>query len=263
MRLPAVRSSVLGTVTLAALAALAACARGGAAAGPAGGPGAGPAATAPAAGAVRQQAGGWRPLFDGSGLGAWRGYQREAVPAAWRAEGGVLTFVPVADREQRGDLITREQFGDFELEYEWRVVPRANSGVMWWVSEDHPRTWHTGPEMQVLDDDGHPDGRIPSHRAGALYDLVVPPPGLTRPVGEFNQARVVVQGSRAQLFLNGRQTADVDFESEGGRQLVARSKFDTMPRYAKNRRGHIALQDHGDTVHFRNIRIRPLDAAPR
>jgi hypothetical protein len=199
------------------------------------------------------------PLFDGSGLGRWRGYKRQDVPAAWQARGDTLVFVPVANKADRGDLLSRDQFGDFELTYEWRVVPGANSGVMWRVSEDNDFPWQSGPEQQVLDDALHVDGKIPSHRAGALYDLVVPPEGLTRPVGEFNEGRVLARGTRVQLFLNGRQTADVDFASDSGRALVARSKFGKVPGFAKNARGHIVLQDHADTVYFRNVRVRALE----
>jgi hypothetical protein len=164
--------------------------------------------------------------------------------------------------EGRGDLTSREQFGDFELEYEWRVAPGANSGVMWRVSEDQDFPWQTGPEQQVLDDARHLDGKIPSHRAGALYDLVVPPPGLARPVGQYNRARVVVRGGRTRLFLNGRQTADFDFASDSGRARVQASKFGVMPRFAANASGHLVLQDHGDRVWFRNVRVRDLAPAP-
>lgn len=223
-------------------------------------------AAASAAAAPAADAQGWVALFDGTpaSLAAnWRGYRKDAVPAGWRVEaggeaGGVLALVP-GPPETHGDLATREQYGDFELEYAWRVPPGANSGVMWRVSEDQPFPWQTGPEQQVLDDARHPDGRTPSHRAGALYDLVVPPAGLARPVGEFNQARVVARGSRVQLFLNGRPTADVDFASDSGRALVAASKFKAMPGFARNARGHIVLQDHGDRVWFRDVRVRRLD----
>jgi len=129
---------------------------------------------------------------------------------------------------------------------------------MWRVSEDQETPWQTGPEQQVLDDERHADGKIPTHRAGALYDLVAPPAGVTRPVGEFNQARIVAEGSRVRLFLNGRQTADVDFASDSGRRLVANSKFKTMPRFAQNRSGHIVLQDHDNPVWYRNVRVRRL-----
>ena len=207
--------------------------------------------------------GGYVALFDGNGLGKWRGYKRQDVPAAWQARGDTLVFVPVANKADRGDLLSRDQYGDFELEYEWRVVPGANSGVMWRVSEDQDFPWQSGAEQQVLDDERHVDGKIPTHRAGALYDLVVPPAGVARAVGEFNQARIVARGPRVQLFLNGRQTADVDFASDSGRALVARSKFKDLPRFAKNASGHIVLQDHADTVYFRNVRVRALGGGAR
>lgn len=218
-------------------------------------------ASAAAGAAATADAGGAVALFDGTGLGRWRGYKRQDAPSAWQARGDTLVFVPVSNKADRGDLVSRDQFGDFDLEYEWRVAPGANSGVMWRVSEDQDFPWQSGPEQQVLDDDLHLDGKIPSHRAGALYDLVVPPRGLTKPVGQFNQARVVARGGRVQLYLNGRSTADVDFASDSGRALVAGSKFGKMPRFAQNARGHIVLQDHGDTVYFRNVRVRPAGGA--
>ena len=200
----------------------------------------------------------WVALLDGTTLDQWRGYKRQTVPASWKVENSTLAFTPSADRGERGDLMTREQFGDFELIYEWRISPAGNSGVMWRVTEEHEYPWYTGPEQQVLDDARHADGKVPSHRAGALYDLVAPPDGITRPVGEFNEARILARGTRVQLYLNGQQTADVDFASQEGKRLLANSKFKSMPRFAQNARGHIVLQDHDDPVWYRGIRIREI-----
>ena len=200
----------------------------------------------------------WTMLFDGSSLDAWRGYRREEVPGAWKIEGGLLAFTPVADLRERGDLISRKRFGDFELEYGWRISPGGNSGVMWRVSEDAEAPWHTGPEQQVLDDDRHADGKVTSRRAGALYDLMEAPTGIARPVGEFNRARVIVRGTRHRLWLNDQLTADIDFAAEAGKSALARSKFAGFPMFARNPHGHIVLQDHGDAVWYRNIRIREL-----
>ena len=212
----------------------------------------------PMARADAAAAGEWIPLFDGNSLDRWRGFRRADLPASWRVEDGTLAFVPLEDRAQRGDIVSRDQFGDFELELEWKISEGGNSGVMYRVGEDQEAPWHTGPEMQVLDDARHPDGKIPSHRAGALYDLIVPPENIARPVGEWNQARVVVRGNRIQQWLNGQQTADVEIGSERWNQLMANSKFREIPTYATLQRGHIALQDHDDRVWYRNIRIRPL-----
>jgi hypothetical protein len=203
---------------------------------------------------------GWETLFDGTGLGQWRGYRRPDVPGSWRIEEGTLAFNPGGDRAHRGDILTREQYGDFELELEWKISEGGNSGIIYRVTEDEPDPWRTGPEMQVLDDARHPDGKIPSHRAGALYDLVVPPADAARAAGEWNQVRIVVRGNRIQQWLNGRQTADVEIGSEDWNRRMAQSKFREMPAFATRRAGHIALQDHDDPVWYRNIRIRRLEA---
>lgn len=206
-------------------------------------------------------AGEWEVLFDGTDLSQWRGYQRQDVPASWRVENGTLAFVPSEDPAQRGHLTTREQYADFELELEWRISERGNSGIMYRVSEDRERPYHTGPEMQVLDDEGHPDGVHPKHQAGGLYGLVAPPPNVTRPVGEWNHVRIVVQGNRIQHWQNQQQIVDIEIGSEEWNRLIAESKFHDWPGFAANRTGHIVLQDHDDPVWYRNIRIRRLDAA--
>lgn len=202
---------------------------------------------------------GWETLFDGTDLGRWRGFRRRDVPASWRVEDGLLAFRPAADEAERGDLITRDEFGDFELVLEWRVSEGGNSGILWRVGEDAPRTWLTGPEMQVLDDERHPEGQAPLHRAGALYDLVAPPAGVARPAGEWNAVRIVVRGNRIRQWLNGHETADIEIGSEEWKRVLAASKFRDTPSFASRRAGHIALQDHDDPVWFRDIRVRRLD----
>ncbi len=206
---------------------------------------------------------GWTVLFDGTpaSLAAhWRGYRRHDAPTNWHVEQGGLTLAPGGDSVAHGDLVTRDQFGDFDLEYEWKISPGGNSGLIYRVAETEPTTWQTGPEMQVLDDAHHADGKLPSHRAGALYDLIVPPPDVARPVGTFNRARIVMRGMHVQQYLNDRLTADLDFASPRGRELIAASKFHVYPHFATERTGYIALQDHGNAVTFRNIRVRRLDA---
>ncbi len=205
------------------------------------------------------RSGGWERLFDGTSLSGWRGFQRPDVPGSWSIQDGTLAFRPSTDRAQRGDIVSREQYGDFELELEWKISEGGNSGIIYRATEDEPQPWRTGPEMQVLDDARHSDGKIPSHRAGALYDLVVPPEGVTRPVGEWNQARLVVRGNRIQQWLNGTLTADVEIGSDDWNRRMAQSKFREMPAFATKRAGHIVLQDHGDPVWYRNIRVRRLD----
>jgi hypothetical protein len=163
-----------------------------------------------------------------------------------------------------GDLMTTEVFGDFELSWEWRVTPGANSGVKYNVSEElstslEPRHAAKGFEYQILDDDRHPDGKLPSHRAGALYDLF--PPGEAKrlhPVGEWNESILVFRGPHGEHWLNGAKVVEYDLGTARMDSALTASKYRTIPWFAARRRGHIVLQDHGDEVYFRNIKIREL-----
>jgi hypothetical protein len=157
-----------------------------------------------------------------------------------------------------GDIITVDQFADFELELEWRVQACGNSGVFFRVVETERRTYHSGAEMQVLDDACHPDGRSRLTGAGANFGLHPVPEGLVRPGGEWNSARLRVEGARVQHWLNDSLVVDYELWSPAWEALVRNSKFIEWPAYGRATRGHIALQDHGDTVAFRNIRIRTL-----
>ena len=192
-----------------------------------------------------------RALFDGQSLAAWRGYRSDQVPSGWQVVNGELTRVGPG-----GDLITRDQFGDFELTIEWKVDEGGNSGIMYRVTEAAEETYQTGPEMQLLDDAGHPDGRSRLTAAGAVYGLYAAPAGVVQPAGEWNTARIVARGSDVQHWLNGTKVAEYELGSPEWSVRVAASKFKAWPGYGRAAAGHIALQDHGDRVAFRNIRIR-------
>lgn len=197
----------------------------------------------------------WRPLFDGRTTAGWRAFNGTAMPAGWQVVDGTLARVGAG-----GDIITDETFGSFELELEWRVRAGGNSGVFFHVVEDSTLqyAYETGPEMQVLDNAGHADGRSPATSAGSNYALYAPARDATRPVGQWNAARLVVRGSHVEHWLNGEKLLEYELGSPEWQARVAASKFAQMPRYGRARRGHIALQDHGDPVAFRNIRIRVI-----
>lgn len=198
-----------------------------------------------------ERAAGWRLLFDGESTEHWRGYRSPTFPEGWVIDGDALHRAAPA-----GDIITVEQFTDIDLRLEWKVDEGAgNSGIFFRVSEDHDRVWETGPEMQVLNNAVHPDGRDPKTAAGSNYALHAPPRDLTRPIGEWNEARILVQGQHVELWLNGEQVVAYELFSEDWERRVAASKFGSMPRYGRNERGHIALQDHGDPVWYRNIKL--------
>ncbi|MCR4342259.1 MAG: DUF1080 domain-containing protein [Gemmatimonadaceae bacterium] len=198
---------------------------------------------------------GWTALFDGSGLDHWRGYHREDLPSGWRVEDSVLAFVPGADG---GDIVSRDQYGDFELTLEWRISEGGNSGIFYRAAEQRDNVWETGPEMQVLDNARHVDGRSPLTSAGANYGLYAPAEDVTRPPGEWNEVRIVARGAHVEHWLNGRKLLEYEQGSPEWQERVRQSKFATMPDYGRQLRGYIALQDHGDRVWYRNIRIRRL-----
>ena len=204
----------------------------------------------------REASEGFELLFDGESLDRWRGYGRDDVPAGWRAEDGTLTFAPGAES---GDIITRETFADFDLRLEWKLEPSGNSGIMYGVVEGPEWSYHSGPEMQVLDNAGHADGANPLTSAGAAYGLYGPSADVTRPVGEWNEARIVRRGDHVEHWLNGTRIVEYELGAEEWKALVADTKFARWPDYGAHHEGHIALQDHGDRVWYRNLRIRRLD----
>jgi hypothetical protein len=196
---------------------------------------------------------GWRLLFDGSSLAGWRRHRSDAPPAGWRAVDGTLV------REgPGGDIVTVDQFANFEFALEWKVAPGGNSGIFYRVADGPGPTYETGPEMQVLDDERHRDGQSRLTSAGSLYGLYPAPAGVVKPVGEWNAARIVVNGSHVEHWLNGVKTVDAQIGSADWNERVANSKFREWPGFAKASRGRIALQDHGDWVAYRSIRIREL-----
>ena len=208
---------------------------------------------APALLTAADQAEGWRLLFDGRTTAGWRGYKRQTVHDGWQVIDGELTRVGGG-----GDIITVDQFGDFELALEWKVGPAGNSGVFYRVTEDGEETYHTGIEMQVLDDAGHADGQSRLTSAGSLYGLYPVPPGVVRPAGQWNSARILVRGNHVEHWLNEQQVVVAELWSPDWNTRLEASKFTQWPGFARAARGHIGLQDHGDRVAYRNIKIREL-----
>mgnify|MGYP001267627019 CR=1 FL=1 len=205
---------------------------------------------------AEETAAGWKLLFNGTDLSGWKGYKKDAPGASWVVEDGTLALAAGG----AGDIMTVEEFGPFELSLEWKISPNGNSGIIYLIREDPDaaNTYNTGPEMQVLDNDGHADGKIPSHRAGALYDIEVPPDGAVKPVGEWNAAVVRFTGSEIEHWLNGVLVAESSYGDDAWKAKVAASKFTQWPLFGTFASGHIALQDHGDKVWYRNIKIRPI-----
>lgn len=217
----------------------------------------------------------WVSLFDGSSFDGWRGLGRDDVPSDhWVIEDGAIRKVasgevPVqADGQplEGGDLITEQTFDDFEFEFEWKVAEGANSGIKYNVSEDMstafpPEHAALGFEYQVLDDANHPDAKTERGHlrvAGALYDMIPPTTSAAKPVGEWNQGRIIFDGNHGEHWLNGVKVVEYDLESARFDSLLDASKYAPIEGFADRREGHIVLQDHGDNVWFRDLRIRDL-----
>jgi hypothetical protein len=186
---------------------------------------------------------------------AWRGYRRNDLPSGWEfdATSGELTR-----RRGGGDIITRAQFTDFELELEWKVGARGNSGVFYRANEGTRVIYENAPEMQILDNTGHADGRNTLTSAGSNYALDAPVRDVTRAVGEWNRARIVARGAKVEHWLNDVKVVEYEAWTDAWKSKVAASKFSAWPTYGLGRRAHIGLQDHGDVVFFRNIRVREI-----
>jgi hypothetical protein len=191
----------------------------------------------------------WKSLLPADAATAWRGYRQKTLPEGWRVVDGALTRIA-----NGGDIVTREQFADFELTLEYNLAPGANSGVFFRVIEDDPVMWHEAPEIQVIDN-ARTDLR-PEQTAGANYDLHAPTRDATRPAGQWNHLRIVVMGNHVEQWVNDIKVVDYELGSDDWKRRVLASKFKEYPRFGTAKRGHIGLQDHGDRVAYRNIKIR-------
>ena len=201
---------------------------------------------------------GWRLLFDGKTTAGWRGFKMSDFPAQrWEVKDGTLHLRPTGtgDSHGAGDIVTTDSFSDFDLVWEWRISPGGNSGVKYFVTED--REGPIAHEYQVLDDAVHPDGKIGPHRQTAAFYDVLPPASdkPMRPVGEWNVSRIVVTGNHVEHWLNGAKVLAYELGSPETKAAIAKSKFKDVAGFGTKIPGRILLQDHGDEVSYRSIRI--------
>lgn len=202
---------------------------------------------------------GWITLFDGTSTEAWHTYQKDYVSDAWKIEDGALVLDKSGDAEG-GDLITDQEFENYDLRLEWKISECGNSGIIFNVheSEEYSRTYQTGPEMQVLDNSCHPDAKIHTHRAGDLYDMIPCKEETVMPANQWNEVRIKVKNGKTSFWLNGTKVVTFKMFDDNWKAMIADSKFKDMPGFGKYKKGRIALQDHGDKVWYRNIRIKEL-----
>ena len=199
---------------------------------------------------------GWTPLFNGQAVTGMRGYKMDSFPwEAWTVEDGSLKTIPGG---KGVDIISTETYKDFELELEWKLESGGNSGIFYFATEEDHSIWQSAPEMQVLDNTAHPDRLRKVTSAGSLYDLIAPSEDVVKPLGEYNQVKIISQNNHIEHWLNGVKILEYEYGSDALINLISKSKFKDMPHFAKAFSGRIGLQgDHGE-VWYRNVRIRKL-----
>jgi hypothetical protein len=197
-----------------------------------------------------ERAAGWKLLFDGRTTTGWHAYGSAGMPVGWQVVDGALTRVAPA-----ADIVTQDQFRNFELSIDWKIAPGGNSGIFYRAAPGSKEIYYSAPEMQVLDDARHPDGQSPLTSAGAAYGLYPAPRGVVKPAGQWNTARILVNGNHVEHWLNGRKIVSYELGSVDWLQRVANSKFKAWPEYGKATEGYIGVQEHGSRVAFRNIKM--------
>lgn len=200
----------------------------------------------------------WQSLFDATTTNSvfqhWRTYQQSTINPAWQVKQDALCLTKAGG----GDLISKEAYQDFELELQWNIEPGGNSGIFILADESAEHIYAKAPEIQILDNERHKDNKLASHRSGSLYDMIASPDSSHKVAGQWNQVRIVLNNKHLQAWQNGVATADVVIGSAEWQRLLAGSKFANWPGFGSLEKGQIGLQDHGDPVCFKNIRVREL-----
>ena len=207
---------------------------------------------------IMAQNNGWQSLFDGKSLKGWHLFKKPGVSPAWTVQDGAIYLDVNGPKEGRGDLITDKESGDFDFDFEWKVAPESNSVVIFFAQEadKFDATWHTGPEFQLIDNTGYPEKLKPVQLSASLYDMIPCPAEYIKPTGEWNKTTISFKKGLLEFVVNGKKPVSIKLGSDEWNKLIANSKFVDMKDFAQNTRGHIALQDHGGAVWFRNLKIK-------
>lgn len=200
-----------------------------------------------------------KSLFDGTTMNGWRTF-KNMPNNSWEVIDGTLHCKPFIDGadNQRADLITVDQYGDFELAFDWKISAQGNSGVIYRATEEFDVPYASGPEFQILDDEGYPGDKKPEYLTAANYDMQAVEKKKLNPTGEWNSSKIVAKGNHIEHWLNGEKVLEYELYSDAWKAQVASHKWKDFPGYGLSKSGYIDLQDHGNEVWFRNITILPL-----
>ncbi len=214
---------------------------------------------------AKEKKDGWKLLFDGATTNGWHTYGYKTVSNVWTIEDGALRINTSTKKDwpanESKDIVTNEEYDNFHFKADWKISKNGNSGIIFYVHEDknqYKNTYQTGPEMQVLDNAGHADAKIIKHRAGDLYDLISSSSEPVKTAEEWNHAEIKSINGKLDFYLNGQHIINTTMWDDRWKQLVAGSKFKTMPGFGTFKKGHIALQEHGDEVWYKNVKIKRL-----
>jgi hypothetical protein len=199
---------------------------------------------------------GWVLLFDGTSTNGWRYYKNQQADD-WAVQNGEL-YCKVDGVTKRADLITVDQYENYELKIDWKIAPKENSGIIYMVTEENGASFESGPEYQLIDDLGYPAQLTNKQLTGANYDMHAPAAKVSKPVGEYNHTKIVINKGHVEHWLNGTKIVDYQLWTPEWEQLKATSKWKDLKTYGMSKKGHIALQDHGGGVYFKNIKLRKL-----
>ena len=202
----------------------------------------------------QEKSDGWKLLFNGKDMSSWRNFKSESINEKWKVENGTMML----EGKGGGDIITKDKYEDFELKLDWKISENGNSGIFVRACETGKRVYSKAIEMQILDDERHKDNKLENHRAGSVYDMIATPAGVVKKAGEWNSVYIKVKGKMMAFYLNGTLTGKVNIGSAEWDKLVQNSKFKKWEGFGLNPDGYIGLQDHGDKVWFKNIKVRKI-----
>jgi len=204
---------------------------------------------------AKEKSEGWSLLFNGKDMSQWKNFKKDTISPKWIISENCM----VLTGRGGGDLITKKQYTNFDLKLEWKISEKGNSGIFIMADEKGKRIYSHAPEIQILDNERHNDRKKPNHRSGSLYDMITSPAESHKIAGKWNQVRIVIKDKNLKVWQNGIVTAEVTIDSPKWKELLGKSKFKSWSGFGKNTSGQIGLQDHGDKVSFKNLKIKALD----